>query len=53
MPAGEGLPPHHGLETALEVASSLSNQVSALLVQPIRHIARAANNACAHKRNAQ
>lgn len=39
VPAGEGLPPHHGLETALEVASSLSNQVSALLVQPIRHIA--------------
>ena len=39
VPAAAGLAPHHGLETALEVASSLSNKVSALLVQPIRHIA--------------
>lgn len=39
VPAAEGLEPYHGLETALEVASSLNNAVSALLVQPIRHIA--------------
>jgi trk/ktr system potassium uptake protein len=39
VPAAEGLNPYHGLETALEVASSLNNAVSALLVQPIRHIA--------------
>jgi Trk K+ transport system NAD-binding subunit len=39
VPAAEGLAPHHGLETALEVASSLSNTISTLLVQPIRHIA--------------
>jgi Trk K+ transport system NAD-binding subunit len=39
VPAAEGLAPHHGLETALEVTSSLNNAVSALLVRPIRHIA--------------
>jgi Trk K+ transport system NAD-binding subunit len=39
VPAAEGLSPHHALETALEMASSLNNKVSALLVQPIRHIA--------------
>jgi hypothetical protein len=39
VPAAEGLPPHHGLETALEVSSSLNNAVSALLVRPMRHIA--------------
>jgi Trk K+ transport system NAD-binding subunit len=39
VPAAEGLPPHHVLETALEVSSSLNNAVSALLVRPMRHIA--------------
>jgi Trk K+ transport system NAD-binding subunit len=39
VPAADGLEPYHALETALEVASSLNNAVSALLVQPIRHIA--------------
>lgn len=39
VPAAEGMNPQQGLETALEVASSLNNAVSALLVQPIRHIA--------------
>jgi Trk K+ transport system NAD-binding subunit len=39
VPAAEGLPPHHGLETALEVSSMLNNAVSALLVRPMRHIA--------------
>jgi hypothetical protein len=39
VPAAEGLPPHHGLETALEMGSSLNNKVSALLVRPMRHIA--------------
>ena len=38
VPAAEDLDPRHGLETALEMATSLSNKVAALLVQPIRHI---------------
>lgn len=37
--AVEGLSPHHALETALEVGSSLDNEVTALLVQPAPYIA--------------
>jgi trk/ktr system potassium uptake protein len=39
VPAADGLEPYHALETALEAASSLNNEVSALLVQPILPIA--------------
>jgi Trk K+ transport system NAD-binding subunit len=38
-PGAGGISPHHALETALEIASSLNNGVSALLIKPVRYIA--------------
>jgi trk/ktr system potassium uptake protein len=41
VPGADGMSPHHALETALELASSLNNEVSALLVKPVRYLASA------------
>jgi len=39
VPGADGMGPHHALETALEVASSINSEVAALLVRPVRYIA--------------
>ncbi len=39
VPAVAGLSQHHALETALEIAGSVNNEISALLVQPSKYIA--------------
>jgi Trk K+ transport system NAD-binding subunit len=41
VPGADGMSPHHALETALELASSLNNEVAALLVKPVRYLASA------------